>query len=106
MPAFGPGARVRVRDDWPETRGPVHIRTPHYLRGAHGTVVRALGAFRNPEDLAFARPAPPRALYHVRFDPASIWHDERPSNDHANDSGNAPGDDLLVEIFEQWLEPA
>ena len=94
MAAFAAGTRVRVRDDWPEARGPVHIRTPHYLRGAHGTVVRALGAFKNPEDLAFARPAPPRALYHVRFDPEPIWRDGR------------AGNDLLVEIFEQWLEPA
>jgi hypothetical protein len=94
MAAFAPGTRVRVRNDWPEARGPVHIRTPHYLRGAQGTVVRALGAFKNPEDLAFARPAPPRALYQVRFDPETIWRD-----------GHA-GNDLLVEIFEQWLEPA
>ena len=33
MAALAPGAAVRVKDDWPETRGPVHIRTPHYLRG-------------------------------------------------------------------------
>jgi len=102
MAVFAPGTRVRVRNDWPEARGPAHIRTPHYLRGARGTVVRALGAFRNPEDLAFARPAPPRALYHVRFEQAPIWPDGHPGNDpHDN-----PGDDLLVEIFEQWLEPA
>jgi hypothetical protein len=97
MAAFALGSRVRVRNDWPETRGPVHIRTPHYLRGALGTVVRTLGAFRNPEDLAFARPAPPRALYHVRFEQQAIWHEGRP--------GDARGDTLLVEIFEQWLEP-
>jgi nitrile hydratase len=95
---FPPGTRVRVRNDWPETRGPAHIRTPHYVRGAQGTVVRTLGAFKNPEDLAFARPAAPRALYHVRFEPASIWPAGRPRDN--------PNDDLLVEIFEQWLEPA
>jgi len=94
MAAFAAGSSVRVRNDWPETRGPVHIRTPHYLRGALGTVVRTLGTFRNPEDLAFARPAPPRALYHVRFEQPPIWHEGR------------AGDTLLVEIFEQWLEPA
>ena len=37
--------------------GPVHIRTPHYVRGVMGEVVRHLGDFPNPEDLAFARPA-------------------------------------------------
>ena len=40
---FSSGQKVRVKLDWPETRGPCHIRTPHYLRGEHGTVVRHLG---------------------------------------------------------------
>ena len=90
---FAPGAPVRVRDLWPERDGPVHIRTPHYLRGRPGTVVRHLGAFRNPEDLAFARPAPTLALYHVAFEPRSIWPD-------------AGGDEIVVELYEHWLEAA
>ena len=94
MPGFAPGARVRVKDDWPETRGPVHIRTPHYLRGMQGSVVRQFGAFPNPEDLAFARAAATRTLYHVAFDQPSVWQE-----------GQA-GDQLLVEIYEHWLEPA
>jgi hypothetical protein len=94
MPDFAPGAHVRVKDDWPETRGPVHIRTPHYVRGTQGTVVRQLGAFPNPEDLAFARPAATRPLYHVAFDQPAVWQEGR------------AGDELLVEIFEHWLEPA
>ncbi len=88
------GQRVRVRDDWPETRGPCHIRTPHYLRGEIGTVERHLGDFPNPEDLAFARPAPAKALYHVRFDLPMHWPEGR------------AGDALVVEIFEHWLEAA
>ena len=91
---FEPGASVRVKDDWPETRGPVHIRTPHYLRGMQGAVVRKLGAYPNPEDLAFARPAALRALYHVAFTQPAVWQE-----------GKA-GDELLVEIYEHWLEPA
>jgi nitrile hydratase len=92
--AFAPGAKVRVRDDWPETRGPVHIRTPHYLRGKSGTVVRQLGAYPNPEDLAFARPAASKPLYHVAFPQDALWPDGR-------------GDtNLLVEVYEHWLEPA
>jgi nitrile hydratase subunit beta len=93
MAAFAPGAAVRVKDDWPESRGPAHIRTPHYLRGMRGRVVRRLGAFPNPEDLAFARPAPRRLLYHVIFDQPSLWQEGQ------------PGDEVLVEIFEHWLEP-
>lgn len=91
---FAAGDRVRVKDDWPERRGPCHIRTPHYLRGRQGTVEAVLGAFPNPEDLAFARPAPVRVLYHVLFDQPPIWQE-----------GEA-GDTVLVEIFEHWLEPA
>jgi len=90
---LAPGAAVRVRDDWPEARGPCHIRTPHYLRGRQGTVVRPLGAFPNPEDLAFARPAARLALYHVAFTPRSIWPD-------------AGGDEIVVELYESWLEAA
>jgi nitrile hydratase len=91
---FAPGAKVLVRDDWPETRGPVHIRTPHYLRGRSGTVVRELGTFPNPEDIAFARPAPLRTLYHVAFPQDALWPDGRADTT------------LLVELYEHWLEPA
>ncbi len=91
---LSPGQVVRVKLDWPETRGPCHIRTPHYLRGTTGTVERHLGDFPNPEDLAFARPAATLPLYHVRFDQPAIWHEGR------------AGDALVVEIFETWLEPA
>ncbi len=87
------GSRVRVRDDWPETRGPCHIRTPHYLRGTEGVVEKHLGAFPNPEDLAFARPAAVLNLYHVRFTASAIWPD-------------AKGDALMVELYETWLEAA
>lgn len=91
-PRFAAGAAVRVKDDWPETRGPCHIRTPHYVRGRAGRVVRALGAFRNPEDLAFARPASLRTLYHVEFAQPPLWNE-----------GHG-GDTVLIEIFEHWLE--
>ena len=94
MADFASGARVRVKDDWPELRGPVHVRTPHYLRGMQGTVVRRFGTFPNPEDLAFGRPAASRALYHVRFDQPAVWQE------------GTTGDELLVEIYEHWLEAA
>ena len=64
---FAPGDPVRVKDDWPETRGPCHIRTPHYLRGARrgggapsGRISRTRRTWPSP-----ARPSS-RALYHVR----------------------------------------
>ena len=92
-PPLPPGTPVRVRLDWPEARGPAHVRTPHYLRGRTGTVARYLGEFPNPEDLAFARPAPKLPLYHVRFDQPSVWRE------------GGGGDELLVEIYGSWLEP-
>lgn len=88
------GNTVTVRDDWPEARGPAHIRTPHYLRGRTGRVVRALGAFPNPEDLAFARPAELRALYHVAFPQTALWPDGRSDTE------------VVVELYEHWLERA
>jgi nitrile hydratase len=87
------GTTVRVRDDWPEARGPVHVRTPHYVRGRNGIVVRHLGDFDNPEDLAFGRPAARLPLYHVLFAQAELWLEA------AGTSG-----DVLVELFEPWLE--
>jgi nitrile hydratase len=89
--ALADGTVIRVRDDWPEARGKVHIRTPHYLRGHVGTVLRHLGDFPNPEDLAFARPAPKLPLYHVAFETQTIWPDA------------APGE-VVVELYEPWLE--
>ena len=86
------GTRVRVRDAWPELDGPAHVRTPHYLRGRTGIVLRCLGASPNPEDLAFDRPAAVLPLYHVRFGFDEIW-------------GGASPDALLAEIYASWLEP-
>jgi hypothetical protein len=89
---FGSGETVRVKDEWPEAVGPVHIRTPYYVRGVVGQVVRYLGNFPNPEDLAFGRPAERRPLYHVRFQKGAIWPEAKPD------------DELQVEIIGHWLE--
>jgi hypothetical protein len=89
---FAAGDTVRVKNEWPEAQGPVHIRTPHYVRGEIGEIVRHLGDFPNPEDLAFARPADIRPLYHVRFRKGAIWPEAKPD------------DEVLIEIFGHWLE--
>ena len=92
MTGFAAGAVVTVREDWPETRGPVHLRTPHYLRGRRGRVLRRLGDFPDPEQLAFGRPAARRALYHVAFTLPSLWPE-------------AVGhDELVADLFEHWIE--
>ena len=89
---FAPGDAVVVKDDWPEARGPAHIRTPHYLRGRTGRIVRHLGDYPNPEELAFARPAAKRKLYHVTFPMSGLWPEGRED------------DALVVELYEHWLE--
>ena len=93
LPRFANGAAVRVKDARPETITRLHLRTPHYVRGRTGTVVRALGSFPNPEDLAFHRAAPKKVLYHVLFDQQPVWNE------------GVVGDTLLLELFEHWLEP-
>jgi nitrile hydratase subunit beta len=92
---FAAGERVRVRLAWPED-GPtqVHIRTPGYLRGHTGVVEAMVGAFPNPEDLAFGRPGlPAKPLYRVVFRHDELW----PARST---------DSVMADIYEHWLEPA
>jgi len=73
---------------------PGHIRAPAYLRGKTGVVERRLGAFANPEKLAYGLQAEKRDLYRVRFSMAEIWGAE----------AEAPDDTLDAEIYAHWLE--
>ena len=91
-PRFGAGDRVRVRDVHP----PGHVRTPFFLRGRAGRVVRLQGAFANPERLAYGEDGlPPIPLYLVRFDLAGLWE---------GDTDAGPRDTLEADIYEHWLE--
>jgi nitrile hydratase len=91
-PRFAPADAVRVKALFP----PGHVRTPFFTRGKHGRVVQVVGAFGDPERLAYGdRGAPPVALYRVRFDQAELW----PGYD------GAKGDTLIADIYETWLEP-
>jgi nitrile hydratase len=84
--------RVRVRALIP----PGHVRAPFYLRGKTGTVERALGAFANPEQLAYGLPAARTPLYRVRFTMAEVW----------GAAAERPDDTVDAEIYGHWLEPA
>lgn len=84
--------RVRVRSLHP----PGHVRAPFYLRGKTGVIERRLGAFANPEQLAYGRPAPEGALLRVRFTMRELW---------GADAEN-PADTVDAELYEHWLEPA
>lgn len=91
---FKAGDAVLVRHDFPAG----HIRTPAYLRGKRGVVVRDFGAWRNPEKLAYGKPGWPLSVnYWVRFDMDEVW---------AGDGAYAPKDAVIAEIYEHWLEPA
>lgn len=84
--------KVRVKMLMP----PGHVRTPSYLRGKTGTIERSLGAFPNPEALAYGRPAPVLPLHRVRFTMYDIW----------GDAAENPNDTLDAEIYEHWLDSA
>ena len=87
-----PGTRVRVLAGEPLT----HCRTPRYLRGQRGTVVRALGRFANPEELAYHRPGlPARVLYQVAFEASEVWGGRLAE----------PSYRIHADVFEHWLEP-
>jgi len=88
---FAPGTRVKVRRADP----PGHVRTPWYIRGQSGEVVRLCGAFANPEELAYNRPGlPAEPLYRVRFRQRGLWPDYQ----------GAAKDTIDVEIYQHWLE--
>ena len=85
--------RVRVRAWAPKG---LHVRAPWYLRGKTGVVERRLGAFPNPEQLAYGLPAPKIELLRVRFTMRELW----------GEAAERPEDTLDAEIFAHWLEPA
>jgi nitrile hydratase len=90
---YRPGERVQVsgRDH------PGHHRTPAYLKGRTGTVVRVHGSFKNPETCAYSGDGlPVRALYSVAFAQQDLW---------PNYSGRSD-DRLYVDLYEHWLEPS
>jgi hypothetical protein len=93
---FKEGDKVRVAGRWPEAGAVrVHVRTPHFLRGRTGTVERVLGAFANPEELAFGNPGLPKVpLYMIKFGEAELW----------TEGGFKPQDTLTADLYEHWLE--
>ena len=81
--SFRTGERVRVL----ASVAGGNPRTPDYLRGWTGTVVRVHGVVDNPLD--HHEPYPP--LYSVLFDLPD---------------GRSRPDQVLADVHEEWLEPA
>jgi nitrile hydratase subunit beta len=89
---FAPGDAVRVRNM--EKEG--HVRTPDYTKGKPGWIAEGLGAFPNPERLAYGGDGLPRVpLYKVGFRQADLWEGY----------GGSSEDVLFIDIYEHWLEP-
>lgn len=92
-PRFSVGDRVRIDDR--ASLG--HCRTPHFVRGKTGVITDVLGAFRNPEQLAYHRPGlPALTLYTVRLKQTDLW----------DDYTGPDGDHLDIDIYQTWLAPA
>ncbi len=89
---FAVGDLVRVRGAYP----PGHVRTPYFIRGKIGEVIRALGDFPNPEELAYGRDGKPeQSLYWIKFLQTELW---------TGYAGEVK-DTAVVEVLENWLEP-
>jgi len=89
---FAPGDAVWVRDVKKEG----HVRTPDYTKGKPGWIAEVLGAFPNPERLAYGGDGlPEMPLYKVGFLLADLWEGYHRSSE----------DVLLIDIYEHWLEP-
>ncbi len=92
MSRFAVGQRVRVAEAQP----PGHVRTPQFLRGRDGVVLRHFGAFPNPERLAYGMDGRPALdLYQVLFTMDEVW---------AGEGAYAPRDTVTADIYESWLE--
>jgi len=89
---FAPGDAVRVRNIEKQS----HVRTPDYTKGKPGWISSVLGAFPDPESLAYDGDGlPEKPLYKVGFRQTDLWDNYEGS----------PEDTLFVDIYEHWLEP-
>jgi nitrile hydratase beta subunit len=87
--AFAVGLKVRGKVIHPAG----HTRSPRYVRGHTGEVVRLHGAHVFPDSNALGRGEDPQWLYTVRFTAKELWG-------HDND------DTVMLDLWEPYLEPA
>ncbi len=93
QPRYAVGDRVAVTDRIHSG----HMRTPTYVRGKTGEVIRVVGPMLNPEQLAYGYSGVPgKMLYRVRFRQSDLW---------TRYAGGAD-DTLELELYEHWLAPA
>ena len=90
-PQFKIGESVKIRN----SDLPGHIRTPYFIRGKIGKIIRILGAYANPEELAYGRNGKPiKPVYSVKFLQIDLW----------TEYAGQLMDTAVVEVMENWLE--
>ena len=86
---FQPGDQIVVRTNIATG----HHRTPYFVQGKRGAVEKVHGTFGNPDQGGHADPRQP--LYLVSFDQSHIW----------DGYDSTSKDQLLLDLYEHWLEP-
>lgn len=88
---FKIGDRIRVCNLNPTG----HTRLPRYLRGKFGAIARDHGVFAFPDTHAACQGEKPQHVYLVRFGARELWGLDARRND-----------ELLVDVWDDYLEPA
>lgn len=88
---FAVGKSVRARNIHPRS----HTRLPRYVRGHVGVVDRVYEPNVFPDSVVRGDGEQPQWLYTVRFTGRELWGDDA-----------EPGNEVSVEAFEPYLEPA
>jgi len=90
--AFKTGDKITIVEKFPIG----HYRTPTYIRGKEGIIVKNLGKYISPEKEAFGQNAGDKLWYYmISFLQKDLWE---------NYSGQET-DILEIEVFENWLQP-
>ena len=90
---FSPGDEVLIRTDIVSH----HHRTPWFIKGKRGRIRAVSGPFFDPETRAHGGSGvPKRLLYQVEFEQSHVWGDSYPEDKR---------DLLIVDVYEQWLQP-
>ena len=95
-PLFEPGQAVRtVRPAGNRLVDGGHTRLPAYATGATGRIVRLHGSHVLPDSSAHRLGEAPEPLYAVAFPAAELWTDP----EH-------PGDEVVLDLWQSYLDPA
>ena len=90
-PRFKVGDRILVRNINPTS----HTRMPRYIRGKRGVIEIDHGIFVFPDTYAMGAGEQPQHVYAVRFTSSELW----------GANGN-PNDELVTDVWDDYMEPA